>query len=84
MLKKKAMSRILWMQAVKGAWTSYVRKMNKSMKPYKMENYLCQEIDMGMTLEEFAEIVFIEGFVAGEKYGRTLTIGSRKCEHKLN
>jgi hypothetical protein len=78
------MSRILWMQAVKGAWNTYVRKMNKSMKPYKMENYLSQEISMGMTLEEFAEIVFIEGFVAGEKYSRSTMMGSRTCESKLN
>jgi len=78
------MSRILWMQAVKGAWNSYVKRMNNSMKPYRMENYLIQEISMGMTLEEFAEIVFIEGFVSGEKYSRSVMTGNRKCEHKLN
>ncbi len=54
------------------------------MKPYRMENYLSQEISMGMTLEEFAEIVFIEGFVSGEKYSRSVMNGNRKCEPKLN
>lgn len=72
------------MQAVKGAWSSYVKRMNNSMKPYRMENYLSQEISMGMTLEEFAEIVFIEGFVSGEKYSRSVMNGNRKCEPKLN
>ena len=54
------------------------------MKPYKMESYLSQEVSMGMTLEEFAEIVFIEGFVAGEKYNRSVLMGSPKCDPKLN
>jgi len=78
------MSRILWMQAVKGAWNSYVKRMNKRMEPYRMENYLSQEISMGMTLEEFAEIVFIEGFVSGEKYSQSVMTGNRQCEPKLN
>jgi len=54
------------------------------MKPYRMENYLSQEISMGMTLEEFAEIVFIEGFVSGEKYSQSVMTGNRQCEPKLN
>jgi hypothetical protein len=78
------MSGILWMQAVRGAWTSYVKKMNQSMKPYRMETYLGQEIDMGMKLEEFAESVFIEGFVAGEKYAKSFKVGAKKFEPELN
>ncbi|NTU59054.1 MAG: hypothetical protein HGB00_09115 [Chlorobiaceae bacterium] len=78
------MSRILWMQAMRGAWTSYVKKMNKNMKPDKFDRYLNQEIDMGMKLEEFAESVFIQGFVAGEKYAKSFTIGTKKCEPELN
>ncbi|HWQ25717.1 MAG TPA: hypothetical protein VN367_02940 [Chlorobaculum sp.] len=78
------MSRILWLQAVRGAWTSYVKKMNQSMNPHKMETYLSQEIDMGMKLEEFAESVFIAGFVEGEKYARSFKVGVHKCEPELN
>ena len=56
--------------------------MNKCMNPERIDDYLSQKIDMDMTLEEFAEMVFIEGFVAGEKYSRTLMPG--KGEHQLN
>jgi hypothetical protein len=78
------MSRILWIQAVKGAWTSYLKKMNDQMKPDKIERYLNQELNMGMTLDEFAESVFIEGFVAGEKHARSFMLGTRTCEAELN
>jgi hypothetical protein len=78
------MSKILWMQAVKKAWVSYVIKINRHMKPDNMQSYLSQQIDMGMTLEEFAEIVFMEGFAAGEKYAKTFMVGSRPCNPKLN
>ena len=80
------MLNIIWMQAVKVAWSSYIRKMNKSMKSKKMENYLSQNIDMGMTLNEFAEMVFIEGFVAGEKYANQSFLRSedREHQHQLN
>ncbi|TLU81917.1 MAG: hypothetical protein FDX21_10165 [Chlorobium sp.] len=76
------MIRILWLQAVRGAWISYIRKMNNCIDSEKIESYLSQKIDMGMTLEEFAEMVFIEGFVAGEKYAKTLMVGNG--EHQLN
>ncbi|MEI6846547.1 MAG: hypothetical protein WCK32_00685 [Chlorobiaceae bacterium] len=78
------MSRILWMLVVKKAWTSYVKRMNQSMKPHKIETYLSQEIDLGMKLEEFAEIIFIEGFVAGEKYAKSFVKGPKMCEPELN
>jgi hypothetical protein len=39
---------------------------------------------MGMKLEEFAESVFIEGFVAGEKYAKSFKVGAHKCEVELN
>ncbi len=76
------MIRILWLQAVKGAWSSYIRRMNKNIKPQRLDVYLSQKIDMGMTLEEFGEMVFIEGFVAGEKYSKTLM--HEHGEHQLN
>ncbi len=78
------MIRQLWMQAVRSAWTSYIRKMNRSTKEQKMHSYLSQKIDMDMTLEEFGEMVFIEGFVAGEKYARRLMVGNEKNEVRLN
>ena len=56
--------------------------MNNCIDSEKIESYLSQKIDMGMTLEEFAEMVFIEGFVAGEKYAKTLMVGNG--EHQLN
>ncbi len=34
-----------------------------------------------MTLEEFGEMVFIEGFTAGEQYGRKLQVP--KGHHKI-
>ncbi|WP_287373271.1 hypothetical protein [Prosthecochloris sp.] len=78
------MIRQLWLQAVRAAWASYIRKMNKCTKVQNMHSYLGQKIDLDMTLEEFGEMVFIEGFVAGEKYAKKLTIGSEKQEMRLN
>lgn len=49
-----------------------------------MDSYLSQKIDMDMTLEEFAEMVFIEGFAAGEKYSKGVMLGSDEREHRLN
>ncbi len=76
--------KILWLQAVKGAWTAYVSKINQSIRPNNMDSYLSQKIEMGMTLEEFGEMVFIEGFVAGEKYTRSLMPGTGERDIKLN
>ena len=78
------MIRMFWIQAVKGAWHSYLSKMNKMVLPKNMDSYLSQKIDLGMTLEEFAEIVFIEGFVAGEKYSKELILGHGKCDLREN
>jgi len=78
------MIRIFWLQAVRMAWTSYVNRMNIIMKPGDMDSYLGQKIDMDMTLEEFAEMVFIKGFAAGEKYSRGVMPGSDEREHRLN
>ncbi len=49
-----------------------------------MRNYLNQKIDMDMTLEEFGEMVFIEGFVAGEKYAKRSMVGNEKRKVRLN
>jgi hypothetical protein len=78
------MSKILWMQEVQKAWFSYVNKMNRHMKPRNLESYLTQEIDMGMKLEEFAEVVFIEGFAAGEKYAKSCDMAGSRCQANLN
>jgi hypothetical protein len=80
------MSKLLWIQAVRQSWLSYIRRMNERVKPYRMELYLNQQIDMGMKLEEFAEIVFMEGFIAGEKHAGTFNVGSgtRKMNQHLN
>ena len=45
--------------AMQQAWVGYIRKINGCMKSDRM-------IEMGMKLEEFAEIVFMAGFSAGE------------------
>ncbi|NTV03059.1 MAG: hypothetical protein HGB04_09835 [Chlorobiaceae bacterium] len=78
------MSKILLMQAMQKAWATYVRRINRYMKSDRMDYYLSQEIEMGMKLEEFAEIVFMAGFSAGEKYAGTLSIGNKKCKPHLN
>ena len=78
------MIKILWLQAVKGAWTAYVSKINNSIRPHNMDSYLSQRIDMGMTLEEFGEMVFIEGFVAGEKYTQASMPGTGARDANLN
>ena len=49
-----------------------------------MNSYLSQKIDLDMTLEEFGEMVFIEGFAAGEKYAKRLMVGNEKEEVRLN
>ncbi|NTW09962.1 MAG: hypothetical protein HGA26_01235 [Chlorobiaceae bacterium] len=75
---------ILWLQAVKTAWESYIGRLNEIMQPKSMENYLLQKIEPGITLEEFAESVFIAGFNAGEKYNRTLFRENAEIEQRLN
>ncbi len=78
------MIRMLWLEAVKVAWASYISKINRCITPETMEFYLSQKINMGLTLEEFAEMVFIEGFVAGENYTRSLMHGNEQCEPNCN
>ncbi|ASQ90156.1 hypothetical protein CHL67_03720 [Prosthecochloris sp. GSB1] len=76
--------RLLWMQAVRSAWASYIRRLDMCSKEQNMHSHLAQKIDMDMTLEEFGEMVFIEGFVAGEKYTKKAILGSEKREITLN
>ena len=78
------MIRLLWTQAVRLAWTAYIRKMSKCTNTESVQGFLGQKIDKDMTLEEFGEMVFIEGFVAGEKYARRSILGSEKKEVTLN
>lgn len=78
------MSKILLMQAMRQAWVAYVQKLNRHLQGDRMENYLSQETEMGMKLEEFAEIVFMAGFSAGEKYAGTVSLGGKKYKAKLN
>ena len=73
-----------WLQAVRSAWTSYIGRISKCTKMKNMHSYLGQKTDMDMTLEEFGEMVFIEGFVAGEKYAKRLMVGNEKTEVRLN
>ncbi len=72
------------MQTVKSAWNAYIRKMNNSTSAKNMHVYLNQKTDLDMTLEEFGEMVFIEGFAAGEKYARRLMMGKENREVRLN
>lgn len=78
------MSRIMLLQAVTEAWRSYLKKMNRKMKPYSFDKYLEQELEMGMKLSEFAEIVYIEGFTAGEKHAKAFMVGNKRCQPHLN
>jgi hypothetical protein len=76
---------MLWLQAVKLAWGSYIGRMNKQLIPsHSLTPYLQQQTEMGMTLEEFGEMVFIEGFSAGEKYSKSLTFDKSKHESCCN
>ncbi len=76
--------RQLWLQAVRSAWTSYIGRISKCTETKNVHSYLGQKTDMDMTLEEFGEMVFIEGFVAGEKYAKRLMVGNEKTEVRLN
>ncbi|WP_156778055.1 hypothetical protein [Chlorobium ferrooxidans] len=76
--------RLLWMGAVKEAWDSYIRKLNRDIMPQRMDIHLSQQITMGGTLEEFAEMVFIEGFAAGEKHAKSLISSRGKHEPSIN
>lgn len=76
--------RQLWIHAVRSAWTAYIGKIGTCTKTKNIQSYLGQKIDMGMTLEEFGEMVFIEGFVAGEKYAKRQMVGNEKTEVRLN
>ncbi|NTU69105.1 MAG: hypothetical protein HGB02_09570 [Chlorobiaceae bacterium] len=78
------MSKILLMQAMRNAWVAYVRKIDRYMNTERLEDCLSQEIVTGMKLEEFAEIVFMAGFSAGEKYAGTPAVGGKKCKPHLN
>ncbi|NTW69082.1 MAG: hypothetical protein HGB23_04460 [Chlorobiaceae bacterium] len=78
------MMKNLWLGAVKEAWDSYMKKLNRSIRPQRMDIHLSQQITIGVTLEEFAEMVFIEGFAAGEKYANALSSSSEKHEPSIN
>jgi hypothetical protein len=78
------MIRTLWLDAVRVAWASYICRINRSITPQTMDGYLSQRINMGLTLGEFAEMVFIEGFVAGENHTKGLMHSNGKLEANSN
>jgi hypothetical protein len=78
------MIRILWLQAVKSAWSAYIDKIDCHTRPDRMHDVLDQKTGLDITLEEFGEMVFIEGFAAGEKYARHLMVGCENKKARLN
>lgn len=63
------MIRQLWLNAVKSAWVSYIKQIDECSSAEKnFSDYLQQKLDLDMTLEEFSEMIFIQGFSAGEQY----------------
>jgi hypothetical protein len=78
------MAEILWLQAVRKAWSCYIDRMNNIIHAKSMETYLMQTIEPGITLEEFAESVFIAGFIAGEKYNGKQIASGLGLEHRIN
>jgi hypothetical protein len=78
------MIRQLWINAVKSAWTGYIRRIDKCQAEKKFSDYLKQRIDLDMTLEEFGEMVFIAGFTAGEQYSGKLTVLKESQTSRVN
>ncbi|NTW55793.1 MAG: hypothetical protein HGB20_01960 [Chlorobiaceae bacterium] len=78
------MADILWVEAVRKAWSCYIDRMNSIIQAKSMETYLMQTIEPGITLEEFAESVFIAGFIAGEKFSRNQVAAGSDLESRLN
>lgn len=76
------MIRQLWLHAVKSAWFSYIKQIDDCSPANKQfSDYLQQKLDLDMTLEEFGEMVFIQGFSAGEQYAHKLPLPkSRQVE----
>lgn len=68
------MIRQLWLNAVKSAWKGYIKKIDRCQSEKKFSDYLKQRIELDMTLEEFGEMIFIEGFSAGEQFARKLPL----------
>ena len=68
------MIRQLWLHAVKAAYKNYIMQIEQCSTDKLFSDYLKQKLDLDMTLEEFSEIVFIQGFAAGEKYARNLPL----------
>ncbi|WP_041463812.1 hypothetical protein [Pelodictyon luteolum] len=75
------MIRRLWLNAVQSAWKNYIHKIDQCSAEKNFREHLRQKLDLDMTLEEFGEMVFIEGFTAGEQYGRKLQVP--KGHHKV-
>ncbi|TCD48498.1 hypothetical protein E0L29_01015 [Chlorobium sp. N1] len=78
------MIRQLWLNAVKSAWKSYIKKIERCSTEKRFSEYLKQRLDMDMTLEEFAEMVFIEGFTAGEHYARKIPLPKGAGKVRMN
>jgi hypothetical protein len=68
------MIRQLWLNAVKSSYRSYIKQIEKCSTDKKFSDYLKQKLDLDMTLEEFSEMVFIQGFAAGEQYARKVPL----------
>jgi len=78
------MIRRLWLQAVQAAWKSYLKKIDSCSAGKELQEHLSQKLDLDMTLEEFGEMIFIEGFSAGEQYARKLSVVKQNQKISMN
>lgn len=75
-----------WMMSVRSAWDVYRRKLSRAKADDGLDadEFLKQKVDDSMTLEEFSEIVFTQGFAAGEMHGKTSIFRDGESRYRIN
>lgn len=61
-----------WLENVRASWQVYRSRLIRVWRDEGMDDVeiLRQQVDRNFTLDEFAELVFTEGFAAGERHAK--------------
>lgn len=76
-----------WLQIVRQAWQVYRKRLRQARAAEGMmnfEDFMQQMVDDDLTLQEFTELTFTEGFAAGEKHAKQEMFRDGERRYRVN